>query len=115
MNFWASWCLPCREEHPALLAAWERYRERGVVFVGVDFEDTARGRRSRTRAEMGGDWPLVDRSRVADRDRVRRVRRARDVRDRAGRHGSSAKTIGAVTYEWLTTEIDGALRTGSVR
>ena len=33
LNFWASWCLECHEEHDALVAAWERYRERGVVFV----------------------------------------------------------------------------------
>lgn len=39
VNFWASWCLACREEHPALLAANDAYRDAGVVFVGVDFQD----------------------------------------------------------------------------
>ena len=43
VNFWASWCLPCREEHEALEAAWGRYRERGVVILGVSFEDTDEG------------------------------------------------------------------------
>jgi len=38
-NFWASWCLACREEHPALVAANESYRDAGVVFVGIDFQD----------------------------------------------------------------------------
>ncbi len=45
VNFWASWCPPCREEAPELEAAWQRLRERGVVLVGVnvwDSEDTAR-------------------------------------------------------------------------
>jgi cytochrome c biogenesis protein CcmG, thiol:disulfide interchange protein DsbE len=36
LNFWASWCPPCREEMPALEAAYERYRVRGVVVIGID-------------------------------------------------------------------------------
>lgn len=39
VNFWASWCVPCRDEAPLLQAAWERYRDRGLVIVGVDSED----------------------------------------------------------------------------
>jgi len=39
LNFWAAWCAPCRAEAPALEAAWLRYRDRDVVFVGVDIQD----------------------------------------------------------------------------
>jgi len=39
LNFWSSWCIPCREEAPALEAAWQRYRGQGVVVVGVNVQD----------------------------------------------------------------------------
>jgi cytochrome c biogenesis protein CcmG, thiol:disulfide interchange protein DsbE len=39
VNFWASWCIPCEEEAPALEAAAQRYRGR-VSFLGVDVQDS---------------------------------------------------------------------------
>jgi cytochrome c biogenesis protein CcmG, thiol:disulfide interchange protein DsbE len=42
VNFWASWCNPaCYDEAPVLERAWRTYRDRGVVVVGVDMQDTA--------------------------------------------------------------------------
>ncbi len=40
VNFWASWCPPCREEAPQLEAAWQALRDRGVTFVGVNVWDS---------------------------------------------------------------------------
>jgi len=39
LNFWASWCPPCREETPLFVELQERYREAGVQFVGIAIDD----------------------------------------------------------------------------
>lgn len=39
LNFWASWCLPCRDEAPVLEAIWQQYGERGVVVLGIAWSD----------------------------------------------------------------------------
>ncbi len=59
VNFWASWCAACREEHPALTAAWDRYSDQGVLLVGIDFQDR-KGSALAFMPEMGGDWPVVE-------------------------------------------------------
>jgi thiol-disulfide isomerase/thioredoxin len=39
LNFWGSWCAPCRKEAPTLAVLSEKYRGKGVRFVGVDIRD----------------------------------------------------------------------------
>jgi cytochrome c biogenesis protein CcmG/thiol:disulfide interchange protein DsbE len=41
LNFWASWCEPCKGEAAVLQRDWTSYRDRGVVFLGVDYHDLA--------------------------------------------------------------------------
>jgi cytochrome c biogenesis protein CcmG/thiol:disulfide interchange protein DsbE len=40
INFFASWCIPCKEENPALVRVYERYRSSDVVFIGVLYQDS---------------------------------------------------------------------------
>ncbi len=46
LNFWASWCVPCREETPLLVRLHKVYGPRGVQFVGLDAEDQVAGARA---------------------------------------------------------------------
>lgn len=53
VNFWASWCLACRQEHAVLSAVAARHRGRGVRFFGILYQDT-RQNADRYLTEMGG-------------------------------------------------------------
>jgi len=43
VNFWATWCSPCRAEMPLLDSFYERYRARGLVLIGVSVDDAQDG------------------------------------------------------------------------
>jgi cytochrome c biogenesis protein CcmG, thiol:disulfide interchange protein DsbE len=56
LNFWASWCAPCRKEFPLLRAALERHRD--LAAIGVVFQDVESDARSFAR-EQRATWPLA--------------------------------------------------------
>ena len=58
VNFWASWCEPCKKEAPHLESAWTRYRGDGVVVVGVDAHDFKSEAR-RFVERYGVSYPIV--------------------------------------------------------
>ena len=58
VNFWATWCPPCRAEMPALNAFYQRYHARGVELIGVS-TDRPRDRAAATRMMQGFSYPAA--------------------------------------------------------
>jgi cytochrome c biogenesis protein CcmG, thiol:disulfide interchange protein DsbE len=58
VNFWATWCDPCKREIPRLEHAWKQYRGKDVVFVGVDAQDFDSSAR-RAIERFGITYPVV--------------------------------------------------------
>jgi cytochrome c biogenesis protein CcmG/thiol:disulfide interchange protein DsbE len=56
VNFWASWCVPCREEAPHLQSFYERWSSRGVGVVGIVYNDRAEDARD-FRDQFGLTYP----------------------------------------------------------
>jgi thiol-disulfide isomerase/thioredoxin len=58
VNFWATWCPPCREEIPDLIRLQKQYGDKGFTIVGVDVGESAK-RVSAFGAKMGMNYPLL--------------------------------------------------------
>ncbi|MGZ7019414.1 MAG: TlpA family protein disulfide reductase [Acidimicrobiia bacterium] len=59
VNFWNSWCIPCRQEHDALSSWYEQHRnDPGVVLLGIVREDDARDIRNYVKDE-NVTWPVA--------------------------------------------------------
>ena len=39
VNFWATWCGPCKQEIPFFEKIWREYKDKGVIFIGIDVMD----------------------------------------------------------------------------
>jgi len=105
LNFWGSWCVPCRAEASTLAAVAALYRSSGVDFLGVDVRDTTASAQAFTHS-FGVTYPSVsDPSSVITLDFTSVVPIAGTpttlVIDRTG-HIAGA-VFGSVTYPELTT------------
>ncbi len=108
LNFWASWCPPCRAEARTLEAAWQKYQAQDVVFLGVNIQDRDEAARAFLQ-EFGITYPN-------GRDAAGKI--AIDygvwglpetfIIDREGR--ISYKHIGGLGWTTITTKLDEALQ-----
>ena len=58
VNFWATWCAPCRQEMPHLNRLYEKYRGAGFVLLGVNVDDDA-GKAADVAAKLGVTFPVL--------------------------------------------------------
>jgi len=59
VNFWATWCVPCREEMPIFVSLQKRYAERGVRFIAVSIDDPKNKEAvSRFARDLGVNFPV---------------------------------------------------------
>lgn len=72
LNFWATWCLHCRREMPAIGAVYERFVDQGFVVVAVDVLES-HDRAAAFAEELGLTFPVLldSNGKVADAYRVR--------------------------------------------
>jgi len=58
INFWGSWCVPCRDEFPVFVEAREQYAEDGLEILGVIYKDSAQNAQAFA-DDQGATWPLL--------------------------------------------------------
>jgi thiol-disulfide isomerase/thioredoxin len=57
LNFWAPWCPPCREEMPDFIKLQDKYRERGLVFIGIALDEKIKVQAFAD--EIGVNYPIL--------------------------------------------------------
>jgi thiol-disulfide isomerase/thioredoxin len=110
VNFWATWCAPCREEIPALIKFQSEYGAKGVQIVGIAIDQADKVRPYA--AQMKMNYPVL----IGESDGIELTRRAGNplgglpftvVIDRNG--NAIFSHLGSVTAEKLQAAVKGAL------
>jgi cytochrome c biogenesis protein CcmG/thiol:disulfide interchange protein DsbE len=107
LNFWASWCVPCRREAPVLARAWENYRDKGVVFVGIAYQDTE----SKAR-EFIDLFAITYPNGLDERDQIAKAYRIRGVPETffVTRDGQvKGVHVGPISEDTLTAKLEALL------
>jgi thiol-disulfide isomerase/thioredoxin len=102
VNFWASWCAPCRAEAPTMEKVYEETKPSGVQFVGVDIKDGKDNAQAFLRTYQIGYPSLYDQAgqiALAFRDIPPNAVPSTLVIDRQGK--IAARAIGSVSYSPL--------------
>lgn len=107
LNFWASWCVPCRAEHSVLTRAASEWPEEDLEVIGIVYDDSRRNAQ-RFLDRLGNAWRHVldPGSRTAIDYGVHGVPESFFI-DRDGRVGM--KYIGPLTWNAVTTNVDSLL------
>lgn len=105
LNFWGSWCSPCRGEAPTLAVLDQQYGSKGVAFLGDDVGDTPANALAFTRS-VGISYPSINDQGYSVVQQLARVVPVNDtpttvVIDKTGH--VAAMVIGAINYGEMTT------------
>ena len=114
VNFWATWCVPCREEFPDLVRPYEEHQGRGLTIISVSMDDSENEDQARAFLEAhGAPFP----AHIADTDNLKAFLEAMDPSWTGAipttfvfdRHGERAYGhIGQLSYQDMAAQLDGA-------